>query len=491
MADATSPEQASKVTGGFKGAATRGAMWTIVQQLSTSAIRLGGNLVLTRLLFPEAFGLLALTQTLFFAVQMLTDVGLRDSVIRHERGDDPEFLDTVWTLKVLRGTFISLIVAVFAIPYASFYNEPGLVAMIWALAGSGVIDSLGSTKALRLSRHLALGRLVALELSMQVLTLAVMMFLAWKLRSAWALVGGHMAGALFHTIASFFVLPGRNDRFRLEPKARHDVTRYGRWIVVSSALTFMSSSADTLVFAKYGGVGAIGVYAVASNLASFPANVLSSLAERVVFPLYSRYNTEGRDLRATFDQVSRPLLVLGGWGIATVVAIAHPLIETLYDSRYNNAGPMLRILALAAWFELLAGNIASVFKALGSPQTVAIATAGRVAVLVLLLAPITKYFGMHAGLWVLAGSSAARWLVSGIMLTRGSTAHWRSALIATAWVVLSGWTASEASQWVGGNKIVTGLLGFVIAAAFWIWPAIAGGLFDLARGMLGLKRAPA
>lgn len=75
---------------------------TVAQQL----IRLGSNLILTRLLFPEAFGLMALVQTFMTGLAMFSDIGIGPSIIQNRRGEDPDFLNTAWTIQIGRGVML-------------------------------------------------------------------------------------------------------------------------------------------------------------------------------------------------------------------------------------------------------------------------------------------------------------------------------------------------------------------------------------------------
>ena len=59
--------------------------------------------MLTRLLFPEAFGLMALIQTFMIGLAMFSDLGIGPAIIQSDRGEDPDFLNTAWVMQILRG----------------------------------------------------------------------------------------------------------------------------------------------------------------------------------------------------------------------------------------------------------------------------------------------------------------------------------------------------------------------------------------------------
>src|SRR4051812_46444971 len=93
----------------LEAAAIRASFWTVVDYGSAMTLRVVNSVVLTRLLMPEAFGLMALVATLIAGVGLMSDVGLGVSVIQNRRGDDPVMLNTVWTLQVLRGAGILVV----------------------------------------------------------------------------------------------------------------------------------------------------------------------------------------------------------------------------------------------------------------------------------------------------------------------------------------------------------------------------------------------
>src|SRR4030067_3228097 len=98
--------------------------WTLLGYGVNQALRLGGNLILTRLLFPEAFGMMAIIQAVAFGAHMLTDVGVGPSIVQNARGNEPAFLNTVWTVQIVRSVLVWVGLCALAFPLARFYGEP-------------------------------------------------------------------------------------------------------------------------------------------------------------------------------------------------------------------------------------------------------------------------------------------------------------------------------------------------------------------------------
>ena len=207
----------------------RGAMLTFLRYGGAMILRLGTNLVLTRLLFAEVFGLMALVSVLVQGVQMFSDVGIGPSIIRSKRANDPVFLDTLWTVQVVRGFGQWLVMGLLAWPFAKFYGDPQLLQMVPVIGLSAVILGFGSTKQYTQNRELRLGGLMIMELAAQAAGAAMMITLAYFMQSVWALVFGTLFNNLVRTALSFLILPGPNNRLRWEPEARAELFGFGRW----------------------------------------------------------------------------------------------------------------------------------------------------------------------------------------------------------------------------------------------------------------------
>src|SRR5450759_1366130 len=105
---------------------TKGAIWTIVSFGGSQLIRLSTNIVLTRLLAPELFGIMIIVNTFRTGVELVSDVGIGQNIISDKNADDPDFYNTAWTLQSIRGLLLWVIACGAAAPVAHFYEAPSL-----------------------------------------------------------------------------------------------------------------------------------------------------------------------------------------------------------------------------------------------------------------------------------------------------------------------------------------------------------------------------
>jgi O-antigen/teichoic acid export membrane protein len=449
----------------------RGTMWSLAGYGGSQLLRFAGNLVLTRMLVPEAFGLMALLNALLQGLQLFSDIGIGPGIIQNRRGDEPAFLDTAWTVQVVRGFFLWMAACALALPFASFYGDPALSRLVPLVGLTALIAGFNSTRIFCLYRRVDLARISMLELGSQAAGIAGMIaFAALIERSIWALVAGSVAGTLAKMILSHTMLPGHANRFRWDASALGPMLRFGRWIFCSTILTFLVGQSDRLIFGKMVPIAMLGVYSVASMIALVPAVALSRMASSVFFPVYSRVHNEGGDLSATFGRARYAALVLGGWMISGLIGGGAAAVRLLYDERYVEAGWIVQVLAAGSLFAILESTYGAVLLARGETRWVAAANAGKLVGMVVLL-PIGYAFGGFAGAVVgLAASDIVKYAVSALAASRAGVRGWAQDLRLFLWVACAaslGWSSAEFFRGHGATRFTVAFAVFFFATAAW------------------------
>jgi len=332
--------------GGLKRAALRASFFEIGGYGATQLLRFGSNLVLSRLLFPEAFGLVALVNIFNQALAMLSDVGLQEAIVQNPRGEHPDLLDTAWTIQVGRGFLLYGVALAMAWPLAAIYRQPELSWLICAGSASVLLQGMNSTSLFRLKRRLALGKLAAIDVGAQAVGVAVMIPLAYSYRTVWALVGGLLAGPAVRLVASYAVDSSHRHRLRIDPAARHALLSFGKWIFASSAVFFVGQQGDRILLGRFMGIAELGIYSIAVFLSESVKAVVTRLTSSVLFPVLSRVHEQGTSqLRSVYYRARLPLDALSLPALGVLTMLGPWVVHLLYDSRYADAGWMLRAFA--------------------------------------------------------------------------------------------------------------------------------------------------
>lgn len=325
----------------------RNSLVEAIAQVGRQALSLVSNLILTRLLFPEAFGMMQVVQVVLFGLAMLSDVGIVQSVIQNRRGDEEGFLNTAWTLQVVRGGILCGVTWALAWPVSLFYEEPMLLGLLFAAGFQLVIAGFESTSLFTLRRRVESLRLARMEIVVQIVQILGSATTALLWQSVWALVVGPILGGLLRLVWSHAIDIGYRNRFAWDAGTRAEIATFGRWIYLSSIASFLATQFDRIVMGRLLGMATLGVYGIAVLISEAVGGALSRVASGVFYPIFSRVNesspeqlrTEYYFARLRTDSVA--LTALGGLSM-----LGDVLVGLLWDARYVEAGWMLRILCL-------------------------------------------------------------------------------------------------------------------------------------------------
>jgi O-antigen/teichoic acid export membrane protein len=385
------------------------ASWTLFAYFAMQALRVLGNLILTRLLFPEAFGSMAIVQAVLIGINMLSDIGVEQAIIQNKGGDGPNFVNTAWTLQVLRGGAIWIACCALAFPTASIYQNPEIAYLLPVIGLSAVVGGLASPNIALSNRRLRIAPVALLELGSSVLSLSSMIFLAWLMQSVWALVVGNLLGETCKTVFSHQWIDGKQSRFQLHLDNVRMLFNFGGWIFVSTAITFLVGEGNRLIIGSFLSVRDLAFFSLAMNLALFPLQIVQQLGARVLLPAFSEVIRERPEtfynvvLKVRAIQIA-PAMVLS----VVFIFLGRQLVSALYDPRYAPVAPMLALLALGILPQAIITSYGPLLIAKGLVKNNTFLLAVQLAIQSLSLT-IGAWFDGIAGL--LIGLSLSQWLL--------------------------------------------------------------------------------
>lgn len=483
------PEQPpAPASAGMKRAVLGNAAWTMIGFGVMQILRFAFNIIQARLVAPEVFGTLSLVYSFITALHMFTDVGVNPSIIQSKRGDDPDFLNTAWSIQVVRGFVLWFCSLLIAWPVAVFYETPILMFILPVIGMNEAISGMDSTALSTLRRRMERPKLVILELATYVISMSITLTWLWFYPTVWALVVGSNISALFQMVCSHLIIRGYRTHLRWDKTAVQELMHFGKWIIVSTMLTFFAAQSDRLIVGKVS-VELLGIYQIAANLAAMPATLMVTMGWQLVFPLYSRMHQSGADIRRLFARIHPVAAGFGGFFISGIIASGPTLVTCLYKEVYHAAGPILQILALGVWFQVLEATGGSILFALGRPRASALSNAAKVVTL-LLLAPYAYLQAEEKGsilqlVPVFVIADFVRYLFTALAVRREGAAVLRYDFLLTAIVAVT----SLAALMVGQLPYLEEMkwLRFFAEAltVTFLWSILA--LIAWARGMFQMK----
>ncbi len=321
-------------------------------------LRILSTVILTRLLNAEAFAVVAIITSVMVTFALISDIGIIAFIVRHKDGIDRQFRDEVWTLRLVRGIALTILIALLAGPIAHFMEKPELQ---WPIAVAGLtslIDGLGSMAPFTALRARRVRLLSAIDIGSQILGMIIAVICALIFRSFWAIILSTLIGQLIGTIISYFIYPDASQRFRFSRARAAELWQFSRFITGSTMLTLLITQGDKLVLGRAFPLEMMGIYVIAAGLAMAPVGLVTAYAGRVLYPLYAEIHREAPEaLPAKFYSVRMIQTLFYTFAAGGFLGCAQLLITLLYDPRYAGAGMYLQILSISTLFA--AGNYAA------------------------------------------------------------------------------------------------------------------------------------
>jgi O-antigen/teichoic acid export membrane protein len=390
-------------TSSLKALVIKGSIWTLAGHGGVLLIRMARSLIMTRLLFPEVYGLMTLVWAVLTGLQMFADTGILTTIIRDPRGDDPDFLNTAFTANAFRGLLLWVVSCLIAYPVATIYHQPALAQLLPVTGLTALIHGFVSTAIYTRRRHMDFKRLAILDLSVETVTFVVLVVWAYFFPNVWSLVGGAVIGQAFMTIASHLYLQDIRNKFRWDRSALDTFMSFGKWIYLSSVVYFLSTQSDRFLLGRYLDMAHLGIYGTATVLSGAISTVVIKINSDVLFPAYSRVVHEGTArlrqvmLRARFALDAGMILP-----ISVIMVLGTRIVDLLYDPRYHDAGWMLQVLAVRLILVATLSNSESCLVALGHPRYSFLENSCRA---------IAMFIAIPIG-WSLSGAKGVIWAIA-------------------------------------------------------------------------------
>jgi lipopolysaccharide exporter len=367
-----------------------GAGWVMAWRLGMRGLGLVSTLVLVRLIQPADFGIIALATSFTQTIDGMLTLGTEEAVIR-EDAPGRSFYDTAFTLNLLRGFSVTVLVAVLSWPAARFFADPRLGPVLLFVACLPLLDGFANIGAVDFRRDFAFHKEFAIMVLPKLCGIIAAMTAAALLHSYVAMLVGIGVNRSLRVLMSYVMHPFRPG---LSLKSWRGLAGYSIWTWLLSLAVLIRDRCDSLLLARLMNTASVGFYSVGAEVAALPTTELIEPLGRAAFSGFAAGRQQKTDVGENFVRLigSATLLTLpAGVGLSLVAA---PLVALAFGPGWQPAVPVLRILSLSFTvmvFGHLSLHLLSAHALLG--RLVGITLSGA-AVRVVLLALLIPHFGL-------------------------------------------------------------------------------------------------
>lgn len=369
-----------------------GGFWVFVSQCISRSLGFIRTIILARILAPNDFGLMGIAFLGISILQTFSQTGIGAALIQN-KDNISEHLDTVWTIQLVRGVVLFLLLFSFAPLIAHFFNAPRAKLIIQVIAIGQLFDGLTNIGIIYFQKELEFHKQFFYNISCTLLEIIVAITAALILKNVWALVFGHLAGSFMRFILSYVFHPYR-PKLKMDWEKAKELLNFGKWIWGSTVLIFLLTQGDDIFVGKLLGATALGFYQMAYQLSNLPATEITHVISGVTFPAYAKLQDDLPSLREAYLKVLQITLFLS-FPIAGMIFILAPDFTRIFlGERWMPMVPAMQVLAIFGATRSFGATTGPIFQAIGKPSILTKLAFIQLIMMIVIIYPLTDKFGI-------------------------------------------------------------------------------------------------
>lgn len=347
----------------YGGSAMRGSLYAGLGQAVAVACQIGSVLILSRLLVPADFGMVAMIGPVIAFLTIFQEMGLLQAVIQRKTLTYGQ-LNTLFWINLGLAAALMLVLFLAAPLIAAFYHQPSLTWLVRALALNMILTALGAQHFALLNRRMAFGKIAIYAGAVAICTLGGSILWALISPTPWALVAGTLVGAGAGTVMVWAWIDWRPARPEIAPGTA-DLLGFGAGVTGFKLANFLSRNLDNILIGRFWGGAALGFYDRAYKLILFPLNRVAQPLSQVMVPVLSRLQDEPHRYAHAFFRVFGLMQLAILPGVAAMTGLADTAVPFLLGQQWADSAPIFAALGLAALAQPLANPTGWLFVSQG------------------------------------------------------------------------------------------------------------------------------
>lgn len=297
--------------------------------------------VISRLLNPEEYGLVAMITVFTGFISFFKDAGISYVIIREDYGKN--FYRMVQWLSVIIGLLLMLVVILLAYPISLFYNQPLLLLPTCLISFVLLVEAASVVPMAILKKELHFKKVGQILFTGYVSGSLVTIVLAYAGFSYWSLMGGQLI-----SVSIIFVLLQNSLKIYLGHSSTVALLvawRKVKYTMVnisgSRFIQYWSSNADNLIIGKGFGAYSLGIYSRAYQLLTMQMNLISGIFNTVLLPsLKENMKLSKQELIDAYDHALRLMSLVILPVTISLVLFAKPIIIFIWGKDWAGVAPI-------------------------------------------------------------------------------------------------------------------------------------------------------
>lgn len=344
------------VTGSLKQKTTKGLFWSSVERFSNQGVSFIFSIILARILAPSDFGIVAMIGIFFAVAQSFVDSGFSNALVRKTDRRE-EDLSTCFYFNIGVGIVAYIVLFLIAPFIADFYNQP-ILSPIIRITGFGVVlNSLCVVQQALFTIKIDFKSQAKVTLSATIISGIVGVVLAYQGYGVWALVWQGVVMSLVR-MGLLWLMSKWRPKAGFSKDSFHYLFGYGSKLLASGLLDTIYNNIYPIVIGKFYSPAQLGNYSRALSFAQLPSSNITSILQRVTFPVLSTIQDDLPRLQTNYCRLLKLSAFIVFPLMMGLAAVAFPLIRIVLTPKWEGCSFYLQIICFALmWYPIHAINL--------------------------------------------------------------------------------------------------------------------------------------
>ena len=392
--------------------AVRGGFWVFMLRVISRIFSFVRTVVLARLLAPEDFGLFGIALLTLSILEAFSQTGFDKALIQRSE-DIRTYLDTAWTIQLFRGVLLYFVLFLLAPSIGLFFNNAESVRLIRIVGIALLLTGINNIGVVYFQKELEFKKEFTYQFGHIFADFSVSIISALLFKDAWALAYGFVAGNFVRVIISYKIID-YHPRFLLDKNKFKKLFRYGKWISLSTILSFLITEGDDIFVGRLLSVSSLGLYQLAYKISNIPTTEITHVVSQISFPTYSKIQKEKSLLKSVYLNVLKLTAVLSFPLAGLIFILAPEFVNLFLGENWIEINPIIQILVIWGLIRSIGATTGPLFRAVDRPDLIAKLQFSKAVLLGLLIYPMIKMWGLIGVSWVVVINSiivnlAANW----------------------------------------------------------------------------------
>ncbi len=330
------------MTESLKRKTVKGTVWSSLDAFLGQGITFLVGLVLARLLSPEEYGLIAIITIFISVFNSIVDSGFSNALIRKQNATEADYNTVFYTN--LSISVILFFVLFFGAPLiADFFARPQLTALTKAMSSIVIINAFAIVQNIRLTKNIDFKTKTKVSLIASLASGAIGIAMAFGGFGVWSLVAQQISKQLLNSIFLWcFIrwLP----KLLFSWKSFKEMFDFGWKLLVSGLINTVWTEIYQVIIGKFYQPQTLGQYTRAQQFSSIFSSNLTSIIQRVSYPVLSQLQDDKERLKSGYKRIIKITMLVSFVLMLGLAAIAKPMILVLIGDKWLPAVPFLQIL---------------------------------------------------------------------------------------------------------------------------------------------------